>query len=56
MSRAHVVEYVTRLIWAALSGLLREAGIVVDPDRPLPAPRPGLTVHRSDQARGNAAG
>lgn len=56
MSRAHVVEYVTRLIWAALSGLLREAGIVIDPDRPVPAARPGLTVHRTDQARGNAAG
>ncbi len=56
MSRAHVVEYVTRLIWAALSGLLGEAGIVLDPDRPVPAARPALTVHRTSQARGNAAG
>jgi AcrR family transcriptional regulator len=45
MSRAHLVEYVTRLIWAALSGVLRDtAGIVIDPDTPLPAPRPGLTL------------
>jgi AcrR family transcriptional regulator len=45
MSRVHVVEYVTRLIWAALSGVLRDAaGIVIDPDRPLPAVRPGLTL------------
>ena len=40
MSRAHVVDYVTRLIWAALSGVLREAGIEVDPDQPLPGCSP----------------
>lgn len=36
MSRAHVVDYVTRLIWAALSGVLRDAGVALDPDAPLP--------------------
>ena len=51
MSRAHVVEYVTRLIWAALSGLLGEAGIVL-----VPADRPRLTLHRTGQARGKTAG
>ncbi len=56
MSRAHAVEYVTQLIWAAYSGLLREAGIVLDPDQPVPTARPGLTVHRTGQARGKAAG
>ena len=56
MSRAHAVEYVTQLIWAAYSGLLREAGIVLDPDQPVPTARPGLTVHRTAQARGKAAG
>ncbi len=56
MSRAHVVGYVTELIWQALSGVLREAGITVDPDRPLPTARPALTVHHSDRTRGNAAG
>jgi AcrR family transcriptional regulator len=42
MSRAHVVDLVTRLIWAALSGMLREAGVTVDPDQPLPAMQPSL--------------
>jgi AcrR family transcriptional regulator len=40
MSRARVVEYVTRVIWAAMSGLLREAGVEVDPAEPLPPARP----------------
>jgi AcrR family transcriptional regulator len=39
MSRANVVEYVTRLIWAAITGLLGEWGIVVEPDKPLPKGR-----------------
>jgi AcrR family transcriptional regulator len=47
MSRAHVVEYVTQLIWAAISGLLREAGIVLDPDKPLPVVRPSPRLHIS---------
>jgi AcrR family transcriptional regulator len=53
MSRAHVVEYVTQLIWAALAGLLREAGITADPDQPLPASRPRLTLRpgRTTQER-----
>jgi len=42
MSRAHVVDLVTQLIWAALSGMLRDAGITVDPDKPLPGMRPSL--------------
>jgi AcrR family transcriptional regulator len=37
MSRSHVVAYVTQLIWAALTGILREAGITIEPDQPLPA-------------------
>ena len=45
MSRSHVVEYVTQLIWSALSGVLRDAGITLGPDEPLPEPRPGLTLH-----------
>lgn len=39
MSRANVVEYVSRLLWSALSGVLAEAGVHADPDRPLPVPR-----------------
>jgi AcrR family transcriptional regulator len=45
MSRIHVVDYVTQLIWAALSGVLRDAGVVIDPARPLPQVRPPLTAH-----------
>jgi AcrR family transcriptional regulator len=42
MSRAHVVDLVTTLIWAALAGMLREAGIAADPAQPLSAVRSGL--------------
>jgi AcrR family transcriptional regulator len=52
MSRSHVVEYVTQLIWAALAGVLRDAGITADPDQPLPAARPKLTVRTHDRAAG----
>jgi len=50
MSRAHVVEYVTQLIWAALAGILREAGIRIEPDQPMPPIRPKLTVRHAEQA------
>jgi AcrR family transcriptional regulator len=48
MSRVHVVEYVTELIWAALSGVLRDAGVELDPARPLPPIRAQLTLFQSD--------
>ena len=52
MSRATVVEYVTQIIWAAISGMLREGGIVVDPDEPFPETRPPLhTVTPTDARR-----
>jgi AcrR family transcriptional regulator len=44
MSRGHVVDYVTQLIWAALSGVLRNAGVVLDPAQPLPSVRTSLTA------------
>ncbi len=50
MSRVHVVAYVTQLIWAALTGVLRDAGIAVDPDQPLPSIRPRLSVRQADRA------
>lgn len=56
MSRAHVVAYVTQLIWAAISGTLRDAGIVIDPDKPLPPVRPPQTLHGMDAPGGEAAG
>ena len=52
MSRVHVVGYVTELIWAALSGVLRDAGVVIDPARPLPPIRPQLTLHRAHLRQG----
>jgi AcrR family transcriptional regulator len=48
MSRTHVVEYVTQLIWAALDGIMREAGIRVDPTKPLPVVKPKLTIRRAE--------
>lgn len=50
MSRAHVVGYVTQLIWAAVTGILREADVEIDPAKPLPAIRPSLSLHRADPA------
>jgi AcrR family transcriptional regulator len=50
MSRVHVVEYVTQLVWSALSGVLRDAGVVIDPDRPLPAARPKNSLRLADPA------
>ncbi|MBS2967121.1 TetR/AcrR family transcriptional regulator [Actinocrinis puniceicyclus] len=53
MSRVHVVEYVTQLVWAALSGVLRDAGVDIDPEQPLPASRPRLSL-RVGRAAGEA--
>jgi AcrR family transcriptional regulator len=35
MSRDSVVEYLTQIIWAAIDGLTRQHGFVVDPNLPL---------------------
>ncbi len=43
MSRDNVVEYLTKLIWAAITGVLSEAGIVIEPDQPLPTGRPAAS-------------
>jgi AcrR family transcriptional regulator len=42
MSRVHVVEYTTRLVWGAFAGVLRDQGITIDPDQPIPVPQPKL--------------
>jgi AcrR family transcriptional regulator len=55
MSRAHVVEYVTQLLWAAFAGMLRAAGVEADPDQPLPAVRPGLALRSSNRSSGLTA-
>ncbi|HET9896772.1 MAG TPA: TetR/AcrR family transcriptional regulator [Streptosporangiaceae bacterium] len=50
MSRANVIGYVSQLIWAALTGVLREAGIEVNPDKPLPEVRPSLSLRVAEEA------
>lgn len=35
MSRDAVVEYLTQIIWAAIDGITRQQGIVLDPNRPI---------------------
>ena len=51
MSRTTVVEYVTQIIWGAISGTLRAAGIAVDPDQPFPEARPPLHALGAPDAR-----
>ena len=51
MSRATVVDYVTQIIWAAITGTLREVGIVVNPDEPFPETRPPLHAVTPTDAR-----
>jgi AcrR family transcriptional regulator len=35
MSRDAVVEYLTQIIWAAIDGITRQHGVVVDPNKPI---------------------
>jgi len=35
MSRDAVVEYLTQIIWAAIDGVVRQHGIVLDPNKPI---------------------
>jgi hypothetical protein len=35
MGRESVVEYLTQIIWAAIDGLTRQSGVVIDPNLPL---------------------
>jgi AcrR family transcriptional regulator len=35
MSRDAVVEYLTQIIWAAIDGIARQYGIVIDPNKPI---------------------
>ncbi|HEV2375025.1 MAG TPA: TetR/AcrR family transcriptional regulator [Streptosporangiaceae bacterium] len=51
MSRTTVADYVTKIIWAAISGMLRDAGIAVDPDQPFPETRPPLHAVAGKDAR-----
>ncbi|HET9139700.1 TetR/AcrR family transcriptional regulator [Actinophytocola sp.] len=35
MSRDAVVEYLTQIIWAAIDGIVRQHGMLLDPDQPI---------------------
>ncbi|WP_396345616.1 TetR/AcrR family transcriptional regulator [Haloechinothrix sp. LS1_15] len=35
MGKDSVVEYTTQIIWAAIDGILRQQGVIIDPNRPL---------------------
>lgn len=43
MSRDDLTDYLTRIIWHAIDGVLRSGGIVLDPDEPL-EPSTGLRL------------
>lgn len=55
MSRAQVTDYASQLIWWALTGVLREAGITADPDAPVPDGRPVL-AHRAGNLAASSRG
>jgi AcrR family transcriptional regulator len=48
MSRPQVTGYVSQLIWWALTGVLRDAGIAADPGAQIPAARPVLAPRTGD--------
>lgn len=51
MGRDSVVEYLTQIIWAAIDGLTRRQGVVLDPDQPLEA---NTVVQMREQRPGSA--
>ncbi|TCP49272.1 TetR family transcriptional regulator [Tamaricihabitans halophyticus] len=64
MSREAVVDYLTQIIWAAIDGILRDAGATVDPDAPfeLPGeahlhavPEPAETERETTRSSGGAS-
>ncbi|MGW1676618.1 TetR/AcrR family transcriptional regulator [Saccharopolyspora sp. NPDC002376] len=44
MSRSDLTDYLAQIIWHAIDGLLRSAGLVIDPDEPLEINEHGLRV------------
>jgi AcrR family transcriptional regulator len=55
MGRDSVVEYLTQIIWAAIDGLTRQHGIVIDPNLPLEEGKIiQLAAARKDPAPGTA--
>ncbi|GAB3389827.1 TetR/AcrR family transcriptional regulator [Amycolatopsis echigonensis] len=57
MGRDSVVEYLTQIIWAAIDGLTRQQGVVIDPNLPLEENKV-VQLGRSENntAAGNEAG
>ncbi|MHA6802537.1 TetR/AcrR family transcriptional regulator [Salinifilum ghardaiensis] len=63
MNRADLVDYLAQIIWYGIDGVLRNAGIALDPDEPLdiealssdPAPGPDDPAPGPDGAPGSAA-
>jgi hypothetical protein len=49
MGRDAVVEYLTQIIWAAIDGLTRQHGVVIDPNLPLEANKV-VQLGRTDSA------
>jgi AcrR family transcriptional regulator len=39
MSRAALTEYLSRIIWYSVDGVLRAGGVVIDPDKPIELPQ-----------------
>jgi len=39
MSRAALTEYLSRIIWYSVDGVLRAGGVVIDPDQPIQPPQ-----------------
>ncbi|MDR7302880.1 TetR/AcrR family transcriptional regulator [Haloactinomyces albus] len=52
MSREDLTDYLTRIIWFAIDGVLRSGGIVLDPDEPLEL-SPDLRVITGEDTEGS---
>lgn len=53
MSRDAVVEYLTQIIWAAIDGVVRQHGIIIDPNKPIEVNKVVKLSRRSSNAAGN---
>ncbi|MBK1788944.1 TetR/AcrR family transcriptional regulator [Prauserella cavernicola] len=53
MSRDSVVEYLTKIIWAAIDGLARQHGVTIDPDQPLDANKVVKLAHVRTEKTGD---
>ncbi|WP_367132140.1 TetR/AcrR family transcriptional regulator [Saccharothrix sp. HUAS TT1] len=51
MSRASLSDYLTTIIWHAIDGLLRSAGVELDPDAPLTTGLPAGQPHEGPRLR-----